>query len=239
MEWISKSKLKTCKLHLESLREVSHIFWCSWGLCTELQSGNIDMNFAPCTEVHRNPWSLKVRKQCFWDDFFLVSKFGWVSNSPCVLFLCLLQMESFSVFHQDRCRCIKKWNQMLNSEGTTIILACYLVCKHEVGLAAKLNIATFVACYWHHFMRACIHQTTNDGYLWCSIFCNIATVLSFCFSSLDAVFSCIKTSTTTQCWRLQFWAMAWSLYKSFGHIKIPILVVTELTLIKLLTSTWS
>jgi hypothetical protein len=36
---------------------------------------------------------------------------------------------------------------MLNSEGTTIILACYLVCKHEVGLAAKLNIATFVACY--------------------------------------------------------------------------------------------
>jgi hypothetical protein len=83
---------------------------------------------------------------------------------------------------------------MLNSEGTTIILACYQVCKHEVGLAAKLNIATFVACYGHHFMRARVHQTTNDGCLWCSIFCNIATVLSFCFSSLDAVFSCIKTS---------------------------------------------
>jgi hypothetical protein len=47
------------------------------------------MNFAPCAEVHRNPWSLKVRKQRFWDDFFLVSEFGWVSNSPCVLFLCV------------------------------------------------------------------------------------------------------------------------------------------------------
>jgi hypothetical protein len=97
--------------------------------------------------------------------WFLSCVWIWVGfKFPlCSISVCLLQMESFSVFHQDRCRCIKRWNQMLNSEGTTIILACYQVCKHEVGLAAKLNIATFVACYWHHFMRAYIHQTTNDG----------------------------------------------------------------------------
>jgi hypothetical protein len=92
--------------------------------------------------------------------WFLSCVWIWVGfKFPlCSISVCLLQMESFSVFHQDRCRCIKKWNQMLNSEGTTIILACYQVCKHEVGLAAKLNIATFLACYWHHLMRACVHQ---------------------------------------------------------------------------------
>ncbi len=128
--------------------------------------------------------------------WFLSCVWIWVGfNFPLSsISVCLLQMESFSVFHQDRCRCIKKWNQMLNSEGTTIILACYQVCKQEVGLAAKLNIATFVAFI--------------DIILW-ELASTKLQMMAFCFSSLDADFSCIKTSTTTCCWRLQFWAMKW------------------------------
>ncbi len=197
------------------------------------------MNFAPYAEMHRNPWSSRIRKQPFWDDFFLVSEFGWVSNSPCVLFLCVccrwkvfLSSTRTDVMH-------KRWNQMLNSEGTTIILACYQVCKHEVGLAAKLNIATFVACYWEHFMRACVHQTTNDGYLWCSIFCN----LPLCYHSVFQVWMQFllvsKQVLPLLVEDYNFRPWHGSLYKSFGHIEITILVVTELTLIKLLTSTWS